>query len=79
MAWQALAVILIVFITVVWFVRDERRRASDLALARAAKYYAHAPQYRHAWAPLPEPKRPPRRTGGLSDAQRSALRKLAAK
>ncbi|KKC37851.1 hypothetical protein WH87_09225 [Devosia epidermidihirudinis] len=79
MAWQILAIVVIVGVTIVLFMRDERRRKSDLALARAAQYYARVPYQPHAWAPLPEPSRPRRRTGGLSETQRSALRRLAAK
>lgn len=76
MVWQLLGIVLIVVGAVVWFVRDERRRTSDRAIARAAQYYAHAPQYRHVWAPLPEPKPRPRSS---AFGQRSALRRLAAK
>ena len=47
MAWQLVAIWMIVAAVVTWFIRDERRRRSDAELARAARYYAHAPQYQH--------------------------------
>ena len=77
MVWQLLAIWTIVIVTLIWFVRDEKRRVADAAMARAARYYAHAPRYRHA-APEPvvAPPAPPRRSGGLSDEQRRFLKAL---
>jgi hypothetical protein len=47
MAWQVLAMWGIVIVTITWFVRDERRLRAEAKLAEAARYYAHAPKYRH--------------------------------
>lgn len=78
MAWQLLAILVLAIGGVTWFVRDERRRASERAIARAAQFYAHAPQYRHVWAPLPDPK-PRLRATGFGKRQPSPLRRLASK
>ena len=73
MAWQVLAMWLIVIVTVTWFVRDERRLRREAALARAARFYAHAPKYRHVTVdeePIAPPRPAPR---GLSQTQREFL------
>lgn len=75
MAWELVAMWVIVIATVVWFVRDEKRLRAEAALERAARYYAHAPKYRHIST---EPHQPPaaapqRRTGGLSREQRAFI------
>ena len=80
MAWQLLAMWIIVVATVIWFIRDEKRLRAEAELARAARYYAHAPKYRHiraeepAAAPVPQP----RRVGGLTPEQRALFENLAA-
>lgn len=79
MVWELLAMWAIVIVTLVWFFRDEKRRLADADLARAARYYAHAPKYRHVVAePIPVPV-PVRRTGGLSEEQRAYLKSLSLK
>lgn len=59
-AWQVLAIWVIVASTIVWFVRDERRLESERVLVRAARYYAHAPKRRQIIRPesipLPKPR-----------------------
>jgi hypothetical protein len=70
----------IVIGTVIWFVRDERRLREEAEMAAAARYYAHAPQYRHvvAAAAVATPvDAPARRTGGLSQSQRDFLNAFA--
>lgn len=76
MAWQLLAMWGIVIVTIVWFVRDERRLRADAALAKAARYYAHAPQYRHVAVDEPVAA-PARRLGGLTSRQREYLQAFA--
>ena len=77
MVWQVVAMWVIVIVTITWFIRDERRLRSEAALARAARYYAHAPKYRHvatggpALVPAPAPQ-----VGGLSHAQRQAFKAM---
>ncbi|SEP59468.1 hypothetical protein SAMN05428969_0034 [Devosia sp. YR412] len=71
MAWELLAIWLIVTGAVIWFIRDERRRRSEAHVARAARYYAHAPKYRHVPAELRNAPLPPQPTGGLTEAQRA--------
>lgn len=80
MEWEVLAMWGIVGATMIWFIRDEKRLRADAALERAARYYAHAPQYRHV-SPEPTelPVPPAYRIGGLSDEQRTALRNLASR
>ena len=80
MAWQLLAIWAIVTLAVIWFLRDEKRRRSDAALQRAARYYAHAPKYRHVSAnPVPMPETVlPRRSGGLTQEQRAFITALMA-
>ena len=73
MVWQVVAMWVIVIVTFTWFIRDERRLRADAALAKAARYYAHAPKYRHVTADQPVPA-PASRVGGLTEAQRRALR-----
>jgi len=79
MVWQVLAMWAVVLTTIIWFVRDERRLRAQAALARSARYYAHAPKYRHqpSRAVLPPPPRLAR--GGLSETQRAFLKALAQK
>lgn len=81
MAWQLLAIWAIVTVTVVWFIRDERRLVATAELKRAARYYAHAPKYRHVAAgPIEASVAPaPRRGGGLSAQQRVTLAELMAR
>lgn len=75
--WQFVAIVVIVALTVLWFVRDERRR-KDRALAAKAHYFATTPQYR------PTPPKPvatpsaqqPRRSSGLLQADRDYFKKL---
>lgn len=76
MAWEILAIWIIVILAITWFVRDEKRRKAELAIARAARYYAHAPKYRHRPAERFDaaPPEPPRRTGGLTETQRAFLK-----
>jgi hypothetical protein len=76
MAWEILAIWAIVIPTITWFVRDEKRREAELAIARAARYYAHEPKYRHRSAERFEaaPPAPARRTGGLTESQRAFLK-----
>lgn len=77
MAWEMLAIWAIVIATFIWFIRDEKRLHAEAALKRAARYYAHAPQYRHVSAePAEAPALPPRRTGGLTQAQRAFITEL---
>ena len=76
MAWEILAIWLIVSATVIWFVRDERQRKSNAALARSAAYYAHAPQYQHrsVETPVSVPQPAVRRT--LDDRDRAFMEKF---
>ncbi|WP_332686511.1 hypothetical protein [Devosia sp.] len=76
MAWEILAIWAIVILTITWFVRDEKRLNAELAVARAARYYAHAPKYRHASVKATDgaAPTPPRRTGGLTETQRAFLK-----
>lgn len=76
MAWQILAMWGIVIGTVTWFVRDERRLRAEAKLAAAARYYAHAPKYRHV-SPDEPIAAPARRQAGLTPAQRAFLRAYA--
>lgn len=80
MVWQLLAMWTIVIVTITWFIRDEKHLRAEAALARAARYYAHAPKYRHVSVePTGEPAIPPRSpTGGLNREQRAFLAALAA-
>ncbi|KRA47638.1 hypothetical protein [Devosia sp. Root635] len=80
MAWEVLAIWGIVIATTVWFFRDERRLRAEADLKQAARYYAHAPKYRHvsvepAEAPAPAPQP---RTGGLNREQRAFIAALTA-
>lgn len=77
MAWELLAMWAIVIATVIWFIRDEKRLRAEAELKRAARYYAHAPQYRHVSVePAGAPALPPRRTGGLTEVQRAFIAEL---
>lgn len=79
MAWQLLAMWVVVLATVIWFIRDERRRRADREIERAARYYAYAPRFRHVTrAPTPEPVAQPqvRRTSVLRNDQASLDRFL---
>jgi hypothetical protein len=72
--WQLLAIWMITAATVIWFLRDERRVRAEAELTRAARYYAHAPRYRHVSAlPEPTPPAPVRPPAGLSASQREFL------
>lgn len=46
MAWQVLAIWIIVAASLVWFMRDERRRRL-VTLERRARHFATAPAFRH--------------------------------
>jgi O-acetyl-ADP-ribose deacetylase (regulator of RNase III) len=74
MVWQVLAMWTIVIATITWFVRDERRVRYEAAVAKAARYYAHAPKYRHMTAEPVAVPAPAARVGGLSPAQRKVLK-----
>lgn len=69
MAWELLAIWVIVVAAVTWFVRDEKRRTAEADIARAARYYAFSPKYRYALAESPPPPR--KMPGGLTQAQRA--------
>lgn len=76
MAWEILAMWAIVLTTIIWFIRDEKRLRSEAELKRAARYFAHAPQYRHLTvepAEAPLAAKPLPRTGGLSREQRAFI------
>ena len=80
MAWELLAMWAIVIATVIWFVRDEKRLRANAELQRAARYYAHAPKYRHVTVePVAEPTLPQRRTGGLSSEQRAFIKEFSSR
>lgn len=73
MIWQLLAMWLIVAVTIVWFVRDERQRR-DLKLRLQAAHFAVTPHYRASYVePQPEPARPPLQRPTLSAANRAFL------
>jgi hypothetical protein len=74
-AWQLLAIWAIVLSTIVWFVRDERRLESERVLVRAARYYAHAPQFRHATRPEPVTLPKPR-FGAIRHADRAYFQRV---
>lgn len=76
MAWELFAIWAIVVATTVWFVRDEKRRRRDADIAYAARYYAHAPKYRHVTVEQALPAPPARIYGGLSERQRAFLKAL---
>ena len=78
MGWEVLALWLIVAGTVIWFIRDEKRLRAEADIERAARYYAHAPKYRHApRLPAEEAVPPVRRSvGGLSPEQRAFMQAL---
>ena len=79
MAWEVLAMWAIVIATVIWFIRDEKRLRAEAEMKRAARYYAHAPQYRHVTAePIAQPAAPRMRTGGLTRVQRAFIEALSA-
>lgn len=77
MAWELVAIWAIVLLTLIWFVRDERRLRAERELAEAAGYYAHASKYRPVEARKVAPPPPPQRRGGLSPEQRAILQSLA--
>ncbi|MET3927297.1 hypothetical protein [Devosia sp. 2618] len=76
MVWELVAMWAIVVATFIWFFRDEKRVKADAALERAARYYAHAPQFRYTVAEPAETEiaKPARRTGGLSADQRAFIK-----
>lgn len=80
MAWQLLAIWMIMTATIVWFVRDVKRERADARLAQAARYYAHAPKYRFGARnePRPEPAPLPR-TGSLLRNDRAYFDQLLSK
>ena len=59
-AWQVVAIWVIVASTIVWFVRDERRLESEKLLARAARHHALAPRRRQIIRPVSIPLPRPR-------------------
>lgn len=74
MAWELVAIWLIVAVTLIAFVRSEQRR--EMATLRSrARFYATAPSYRHqsAETPMPQPFMPT----GLSQSDRLFLQTLA--
>ena len=71
MAWQLIAIWVLVAAAVAWFVRDEHRRHADAELARAARYYAHAPQFRHMGPDATAEVMPAFRQQGLLHADRA--------
>ena len=78
MAWELLAMWAIVIGTIIWFIRDEKRLRAEAELQRAARYYAHAPKYRHvAVEPKAKAALPQRRTGGLSSEQRTFIKQFS--
>ena len=74
MAWELLAIWLIVATTIVLFIRDERRIAGE-RLEERARSFATAPAYRHR---EPPPRQaPPRPAGGdLTAIQRRFAEEL---
>lgn len=70
MAWQIVAILLIVVGSISWFVRDERAERAR-ALDLAARYYATAPRYRHRSPETAREMPPMPRVGRLSPAQRA--------
>lgn len=79
MAWQLLAIFVIVMATVIWFIRDERRVRADAVLVKAARYYAHAPKYRFGARNVPQPVAPKPRTGSLLRNDRAYFDQLLSK
>ena len=78
MAWELLAMWAIVIAAIIWFIRDEKRLRAEAELQRAARYYAHAPKYRHVTVePAAKTAPPPRRTGGLSSEQRTFIKEFS--
>jgi hypothetical protein len=79
MAWELLALWTIVAGTVIWFIRDEKRLQAEADIQRAARYYAHAANYRHVSpAPVEQPAPPRRAVGGLSAEQRAFMQSILA-
>jgi len=74
MAWELVAIWLIVGVTLFAFVRSEQRREMAALKARA-RHYAIAPAYRHQTvdAPMPQAYMPT----GLSQSDRLFLQTLA--
>lgn len=69
--WQLLAIVAIAALTLLWFIRDERRR-TDRALAAKAHYFAATPHYRPlVAAQLPAVVQQPARTTGLRQTDRA--------
>jgi len=79
MAWELLAMWAIVIVAVTWFVRDERRLKADARLAKAARYYAHAPKYAFAARTVPQPAAPKPRSGSLLRNDRAYFDTLISK
>lgn len=76
MIFQVLAMWGIVGATIVWFMRDEKRRR-DTALSARALVYAKAPHYRHQVADeAVQPAMPLARQAGLSAADRAYFEML---
>jgi hypothetical protein len=76
--FEIVAIWAIIAATLVWFVRDERRRRAA-ALAEKARFYARAPKYRHVSVSEPLADLvpvPARRTGALTREQRDAFERM---
>ncbi|WP_193337467.1 hypothetical protein [Devosia beringensis] len=84
MAWQILAMWAVAMVTIAWFVRGERQLIANATLAQAAFLYApqRAPHDDYESdlsvdAPIPRPAPLPRRSDGLSRAERDFLKALS--
>lgn len=79
MSWQFIAMWVVVAAAVIWFVRDERRRRADEELALAARYYAHAPRFRHVATPPIAPLMPQPRQQSLLRSDRAYFEQFLGK
>lgn len=76
MIWQLLLMWVLVVATLVWFIRDERRRKAEAAQAKARQFNSTRPRgpiFGPGSVPVPLDAR---RTGGLTAKQRRDLMKL---
>jgi hypothetical protein len=78
MVFQLLAMWLIVVVTLVWFVRDERQRGAG-KLRLQALHFAAAPHYRGAYREPEAVSPPPLRRPTLSAADRAFLEAFVSK
>lgn len=76
MVWNLALMWAVVIVTLVLFLRSERRRRRDADIARAARFYAQARPLPRAPRPEEAPL-PARRTGGLTEQQRAFLTSMA--